>query len=141
MNCDRHFLLTIAAWSALSIGLLSCGNQRGPSPTVSIQSTFPSGEEPLVAGDSLALEVIVRAQGLSGPSRVGMVVQSADGKILGGCEPISISNGVLTRLAATISVPDTTTVRVFTPMYFGNSDKTDVLDIRSFKVVGKRAKE
>jgi len=70
-----------------------------------------------------------------------MVVQSADGKILGGCEPISISNGVLTRLAATISVPDTTTVRVFTPMYFGNSDKTDVLDIRSFKVVGKRAKE
>ncbi|UBB15392.1 hypothetical protein [Comamonas odontotermitis] len=95
----------------------------------------------MVAGDSLALEVIVRAQGLSGPSQVGMVIQSADGKVLGGCEPISISNGVPTRLAATIRIPETTTVRVITPLYLGNSDKTDVLDIRSFKVVGKRAKE
>ena len=141
MNCDRRFLLSIAAWPALSIGLLSCGNQQSPSPTVSIQSTFPSGEDPLVAGDSLALEVIVRAQGLSGPSQVGMVIQSADGKVLGGCEPISISNGVPTRLAATIRIPETTTVRVITPLYLGNSDKTDVLDIRSFRVVGKRAKE
>jgi hypothetical protein len=92
----------------------------------------------LVAGDSVTFEVTARVQGLSGTGMLGMTVQAADGALLGSCEPIAIANGSTARLTVTAVISKTPSVRVFVPLYVDQSSKTQVLDTRVFKVVGKR---
>lgn len=110
------------------------------TPVVAIQKTNPSGDEPLLAGQQVVFEVDVRASGMTGLGQIGLVVQDSSGDVLATCDPVAIENNVTVRLRASTVVGNGPTMRVFTPLYLGSSAKTDVLDVRSYRVVGKADK-
>ncbi|GKT20075.1 hypothetical protein AVHY2522_24725 [Acidovorax sp. SUPP2522] len=141
MNAKRCFLINGAvAVSTTLLIVTGCKGKEEAKPTVSIQKTSPSGETPLVAGDEINFQIDVRVQGLHNAAQVSLIVQSAEGVVVADCAPITVSNGVSVRLNAVGVVPETTVVRVFTPLYINGGNNTEVLDTRLFKVVGKRSK-
>ena len=122
----------------MSTALVFSGcDSPAPKAVVSIQSTQPSGDAPLVGGDLVTFTVTVRAQGLNKPSTVALVIQSED-QLLGATEPIAIEEGQSQTLQAQVRVPDASSVQLITPLYVGGAERTSVVDIRRFRVVGKR---
>ena len=128
--------LAIALTALCVVSAAGCSNPE-PKAVVSIQSTSPSGDASLVGGDSVTFTVTVRAQGLSKPSTVALVVQAGD-QLLGVAEPVSIQEGQTQTLQAQVRIPETSSVQVITPLYVGEVEQTTVVDVRRFKVVGKR---
>jgi hypothetical protein len=137
----RHFGLGIAIiFGAFFLSALGgCGKSVEPAAIVSIQKTLPSGDVPLLSNDTVTFQVEVHVQGLKAPGQIALIIQAADGTVLGGCDPISIQDNATATLTSRVLIPDTSVVRIFTPLYFGESSKTEVLDTRIFKVVGKRS--
>jgi hypothetical protein len=93
----------------------------------------------LISGDSVKFVVDVRVNGLSSAGQIALIVQSSSGVLLGAADPVNIGDSETVRLTSTVVVPDTQTVQIFTPLYVENSDQSDKLDTRSFKVLGKRS--
>jgi hypothetical protein len=133
-------LINILLAISLASGLLACTKSSEIKAAVSIQKTSPSGDVGLISGDTVIFEVDVRANGLISAGQIALVVQSSSGDLLGTCDPVKIVDGEVVRLTSTVVVPDTQTIQIFTPLYLGNSDQSDILDTRSFKVLGKRNK-
>ena len=131
----QRALAFVAAMSMI-LGFSGCGSPE-PKAVVSIQSTHPSGDAVLVGGDLVTFTVTVRAQGLSKPSTVALVIQ-ADDQLLGVAEPVSIEEGESKILQAQVRVPQSSSVQIITPLYVGGAEQTSVVDVRRFKVVGKR---
>lgn len=131
-----HRTLAFAVAVSAAPGLSGCGSPE-PKAVVSIQSTQPSGDAPLVGGDLVTFTVTVRAQGLYKPSTVALVIQSED-QLLGAAEPIAIEEGQSQTLQAQVRVPEASSVQLITPLYVGGAERTSVVDVRRFKVIGKR---
>ncbi|WCM87854.1 hypothetical protein [Acidovorax sp. NCPPB 3576] len=141
MNTKRYFLINgVAGVSTVLLIVAGCKGKEEVKPTVSIQQTSPSGDIPLVAGDEINFQIDVRVQGLQNAGQISLIVQSAEGVVIADCAPVTVSNGAAVRLNAAGVVPETTVVRVFTPLYINGGNNTEVLDTRLFKVVGKRSK-
>jgi hypothetical protein len=111
-----------------------------PAPTVSIQRVEPSGDIPLVAGDSATFRVTARAQNVGEGYWIGLVVQ-ADGVVLGNASPVSASDGEEVTLQTAVRVPNSASVQVFTPLFREGQSETRRMDARLFKVVGMRGSE
>ena len=120
--------------------LAGCGNKSESPPVISIQSASPSGDEALLAGDQVTFTVEVRANGLPQIAEVSLVIQSANGEPIVATDMVSLTNDKVVKLTATASIPDTTTIRLFTPVYLTGQDQTASLDTRVYKVVGRREK-
>jgi len=58
--------------------------------------------------------------------------------LLGQVPPVPVENGKDVTLELEMLVPNAASIQLFTPLYVGDATKTDTLDIRRFKVVGKR---
>ena len=86
------------------------------------------------------LSLCCQQPGRIGLGQIGLVVQDSSGDVLATCDPVAIENNVTVRLRASTVVGNGPTMRVFTPLYLGSSAKTDVLDVRSYRVVGKADK-
>ena len=133
-----HRALAFAVVVLAALGFSGCGSSE-PKAVVSIQSTQPSGGAPLVGGDLVTFRVTVRAHGFHKPSTVALVIQAED-QLLGIAEPISIAEGQSQTLQAQVRVPESSSVQLITPLYVGGAERTSVVDVRRFKVVGKREK-
>ncbi len=134
MQFQRTLAIVMAASAAYV--LFGCSNPDSTA-VVSIQSTQPSGDAPLVSGDLVTFTVSVLAHGFKKPSTVALVVQ-AENQLLGVAESISIEEGKAQTLQAQVRVPEGSSVQLITPLYVGGADQTSVVDVRRFKVVGKR---
>ena len=133
-------LINILLATAFVSVLPGCTKNSEIKATVSIQKISPSGDTGLLSGDTVRFEVDVRANGLISAGQIALIVQTSSGDLLGTCDPVKIVDGEIVRLTSTVFVPETQTVQIFTPLYLGNSDQSDVLDTRSFKVIGKKSK-
>jgi hypothetical protein len=134
MNVRRHFLHSLTV--LLAIAMAAC-SKPASEPVVSIQSIEPSGDVPLVGNDRITFKVTVRANGIGKPSTVGLVVQ-ADGELLGSADAVSIEDGVPTILHVQAVIPSATSIQVITPLYVGDVRQTSIVDVRHFKIIGKR---
>ena len=142
MSLNQLRILSRSILLLIFFGLISgCGNKKDEKIVVTIQATFPSGDIALVAGDSITFQVDVKVQGMRSTGRLGLIAQSADGTIVAECAPVAVPKDSTVRLTAVGVVPATTVVHLFTPLYIEGTDKTDLLDTRLFKVIGKRFKE
>ncbi|WP_157900060.1 hypothetical protein [Rhodoferax koreensis] len=126
--------LLVTLGSAVFVG---CG-KSGSVPVVSIQSVTPAEDAALVGGEQVTFSVTVRAQGISVPSTVALVVQSK-GQLLGATDAVPIEEGIPKTLTIQTLIPATTSVQILTPLYLGDGDQTSVVDVRHFKVVGIKA--
>jgi hypothetical protein len=115
--------------------LSSCGKSDIAQPTVAIQRAVPSGDVVLTVGETVRFSVVVRAQNFKGPGHVGLIVQSAEGIVLGISDPKPIGNGGNVQLEAAVTVPKTASLRVFAPLFLGEKMETSVLDTRIYKVL------
>ena len=118
------------------VGMSGC-SEPARSPVVSIQSVDPSGDVPLVGGDQVTFTVMVRAHGIEEPSWVGLMVQS-EGVLLGAVQPVPVVAGAAERLQVKVTVPASSSVQVIAPLYVGSAQQTSVVDVRHFKVAGRR---
>lgn len=132
-------LCIVAAVAVLGVAS-GCGKRQENKTVVSIQKTTLSVDAPLVAGETVTFQIDVRVQGLESSGQLGLIVQSAERVIVATCDPIAVTDGATVRLTAVGLVPETTVIRVFTPLYVNGNDKTEVLDTRLFQVIGKRSK-
>lgn len=115
--------------------LSSCGKSQEAQSTIAIQRAAPSGEQALVVGEMVGFSIEVRAQNFRGPAHVGLVIQSADRTVLASLEPVPIDPGKSVQLEASVTVPKTTSIQVFTPLFLGDKSQTSVLDTRIYKVL------
>lgn len=135
MSLDRRPMLL----GLLAVVLLASCSQKETRPVVSIQTVSPSGDVPLVAGDTVVFEVTARVQGAPTGGMVGLIVQGDDGSVVGECGAVRVSDGETVKLTAIAIIPLLSSVRIFVPLYLAGSDKSDIVDMRDFKVVGKKA--
>lgn len=136
MTNIRRSLLSLFSIAPI---LYACGKKNDTNPVVSIQKIAPSGETALISGETIRFEVNARVQGLVTAAKLGLVIQASDGTILGGCDPVDVSDGASATLVAVVVVPATASVQVFVPLYQADATKSDVLDMRNYKVVGARS--
>jgi hypothetical protein len=80
--------------------------------------------------------VKVKVTGLTEPGQIGLVVQDSSGEVLAACDPVQIQENSSVQLRVVAAVSNGPAIRVFTPLYLGGSPKTDVLDMRSYRVIG-----
>lgn len=121
---------------ALCISTIGCESNK-LSPVVTIQSAKPSGDVGLLEGDRVEFEVVVRADGFDKPRKVALVVQSA-GQAIGGAGPVTIESGQVVTLRSDVVIPRTSAVEVITPLFLDNQTETSTMDIRYYKVIGRR---
>ena len=119
----------------LMLSLASCGESKEAQPTIAIQRSAPSGDHPLVVGETTRFSIEIRAQNFQGPGHVGLVIQTAEGAVLVASDPTPIDAGQIVQLEASVTVPKTASVRVFTPLFIGDKMQTSVLDTRIYKVL------
>lgn len=129
----RLFIAAVAVCSAALVGCRS----SGPAGVVSIQSIEPSNESALLEGDRVIFEVKVRAQGFDKPGKVGVLVQS-EGNLLGASELAPIESGKIATFRVPVAVPDVASIQIITPLYLGQAEKTSIVDVRNYKVMGRR---
>lgn len=130
----REFQLSLLLATATAFP--GCGRKEAV-PIVSIQKISPSGDVPLTAGSTVNFEVEVRVDALKAPATISLIAQAADGSVLGECSPVQAVGGSTNKLSLTVQVPETSSVRVFVPLYLQGRDQTDLMDMRDFKVVGR----
>ena len=121
---SKRGLLVLFAAAALQ----ACRGDSPPSATIAIQSVSPANENPLVSGDRIVFNVSVLARGLLKSGNVTLVIQSANGTLLGASQPLPLSNGNIAKLSVAVDVPEAATVRIFTPLYADGAETTDILD-------------
>ena len=132
----RTAALRLLLLVATTMSLVSCERPESKA-VVSITQVNPSGDVALLEGDRVTFSVTARVQGASRPSHLALVVQT-DGTVLGEAQPVLVENGTPQTLQVVVVVPHAASIQVLTPVYFQTETKTDVVDVRHFKVVGKR---
>ena len=131
-------LLSCIITAALSsFCLVSCQRTNDNMVTVAIQKMEPSGESPLVRGMTVKFEGVVLAHHIPPESTVALVIQAADGTVLGVGGPVSISDNQAIELSSIIRIPATTSVTAFTPLYLGGKSESTTVDSRIYRVVGQ----
>ncbi|WP_143029289.1 hypothetical protein [Rhodoferax sp. OV413] len=121
---------------ALLIG--GCG-QSNERPVVTIQQVEPASGAGLVSGEHITFTVKARVQGVLGKNAsVGLVVQS-DAEMVAYAPPVPVENGRDITLTVTAVIPKAASIRLFTPMYIGGAERTDVLDTRVIKIIANQA--
>lgn len=115
--------------------LASCSKADIAQPTVAIQRAAPSGDVLLTVGETVRFSMEVRAQNFKEPGHVGLIIQTAEGTVLGASDPKPIGNGENVHLEASVIVPKTASLRIFAPLFLGEEMKTSVLDTRIYKVL------
>nr|WP_315234010.1 hypothetical protein [uncultured Albidiferax sp.] len=132
---STNLMLGVAAF-ALAVGGCSPPNQQ---PIVTIQQVEPASGAGLVSGEQITFTVKARVQGVSEKNAsVGLVVQS-DTQMVAYAPPVPAENGRDVTLTVTAVIPKAASIRLFTPMYIGDAERTDVLDTRVFKIIANRA--
>lgn len=67
---------------------------------------------------------------------MSLVVQSADGQVVAQSNDAAVKDGQVVELTVTAEVPKATSLTVFAPLYFSGERKTDIVDMRVYKIVG-----
>jgi hypothetical protein len=89
----------------LMLSLASCGESKEAQPTIAIQRSAPSGDHPLVVGETTRFSIEIRAQNFQGPGHVGLVIQTAEGAVLVASDPTSIDAGQIVQLGSFSNSP------------------------------------
>ena len=132
----KYISLKLALLVICCCGLASCEKKVADTPTVSIQSTQPSGESPLLAGEEINFAIGVLTRHAPEGGSVGLVIQASDDSLLGIAEPVRVKNGQETQISVKALIPVTTSVNVYAALYGDASKDSIAVDSRSFKVIG-----
>lgn len=126
---------------AVSCLLLGCQptEQRTDVPpfgsSVQITSISPDATQVLRSGELVKLKVDVRYALTAESGTIKLVVLAADNSDLAQGSKVITKGGGKSTLEAEFTVPNTTTIRVFTPLIVPSQDSTALTDGRAFTVV------
>nr|WP_315431575.1 hypothetical protein [uncultured Albidiferax sp.] len=127
----------VAKIMAIALAVSAC-SQTNERPLVTIQHVEPATDAGLVSGDHVTFTVKARAQGVSGKNAsIGLVVQS-EAQMVAYAPPVPAENGRDVTLSVTAVIPKAASIRLFTPMYIDDAEKSDVLDTRVIKIIANR---
>lgn len=129
--------LASAATVLVATAPLAACHKAAPAASVAIQSIQPPPDTQLLEGDAVIFDVTVRAQGFDKPATVGAMVQ-AQGSVIASSKLVPIESGQTATLRVPVRVPDVDSLQVIAPLYVGDTETTNVVDRREYKVLGRR---
>jgi hypothetical protein len=120
--------------------MMGCSGVSSSGNKVKIVNISPDINTPLQVGNSYEIVVSVEYSLKQDNGSITLVLQRGDAvstaSILGNVtEAISKGNGQLT-LKANITIPNTNSIQVFTPLSIPGESQTTTVDMRVFKVTG-----
>jgi hypothetical protein len=127
----------ILVWLLSAVLLIAC-QKGGPPPIVSIQQVTPSGDIPLIGGDTVEFDLKARADHIGTGINASAIVQSADGFAIGVLKPIPIFDGQIFSLKVKAQIPNTSTIHIFVAIYQDGAQESIAVDTRKYLVVGMR---
>ncbi len=112
-----------------------CENRTENADSVKIVEVHPTVVEPLMVGDTVSFKFKVEYQlTTSDTGSIVMVVQGSGNESLGNeVYPITKGQGE-ELLEASITIPDTRSITIFTPMSTPGNSSTTTVDSRTYRV-------
>jgi hypothetical protein len=117
-----------------------CSEKQPNPPTIVINTASPSSEIPLLAGEDIQLKIAVITHNASTTASFGIVVQAADGTLIGTAGPTKLQTTSESSLILSARIPETSSVSVFAALYDNSNENSIAVDMQLYRVVGRKAK-